>query len=240
MNSVDIYLLGELVTIFYPEEESENNVRSLVNEIFDEGCYYSDNFKINEGDVVLDGGANLGIFTLYAIKHGANRVLSFEMIPELSECFEKTMEINKLSDKVTLINRAILDVSGETITSGYYKEDTKKSALLHYVPDKDSEVVSIVPVKTISIDDFIEEFNSSRLDMIKLDVEKCEKQAILGARNTICKYLPKLAVSLYHYEHERIEIDNTLKELGLDYDTDFTFAPGEVGLYYNLRIGEGI
>ncbi len=48
---------------------------------------------------------------------------------------------------------------------------------------------------------------------IKMDVEGCEKQALLGARETIKKYAPKLMVSLYHRNEDIFELPLLVKEL---------------------------
>ena len=51
-----------------------------------------------------------------------------------------------------------------------------------------------------------------------MDVEGAEKNAILGAENTISRYKPRLAISIYHKPKDIIEIPTLLKELVPEYN----------------------
>ena len=52
---------------------------------------------------------------------------------------------------------------------------------------------------------------------IKMDIEGAEVNAIKGAKNTLMKYKPKLAISIYHKWSHRWEIPLMLKEIVPDY-----------------------
>ena len=52
---------------------------------------------------------------------------------------------------------------------------------------------------------------------IKLDVEGCEKAAILGAEQTIRKHRPMLAIAVYHRPEDLWEIPQILHNFGLGY-----------------------
>ena len=53
-------------------------------------------------------------------------------------------------------------------------------------------------VEGISIDEFVETNSIKKLDYIKMDVEGWEYNVIMGARNTIRRFEPKVVVTLYH------------------------------------------
>jgi len=56
---------------------------------------------INDGDVVIDAGANIGAFAIYAASLGLNvRVLAFEPEPTTFEALRRNVEINGLSSQV--------------------------------------------------------------------------------------------------------------------------------------------
>lgn len=52
---------------------------------------------------------------------------------------------------------------------------------------------------------------------IKLDVEGSELETLKGAVNTIKKYRPKMAVSLYHRAEDIIVLPLFIESLGMDY-----------------------
>jgi len=70
-----------------------------------------------------------------------------------------------------------------------------------------------VKIKIVPIDDYI----NKRFTLIKLDVEGYEKEALFGAKNTVKKYCPKLAICAYHYQSDLWEIPLLIKKLNSDY-----------------------
>lgn len=52
---------------------------------------------------------------------------------------------------------------------------------------------------------------------IKMDVEGAEYQALLGAKNTISAYKPKLAISVYHEPEDIWELPVLIHKLNCEY-----------------------
>lgn len=59
--------------------------------------------------------------------------------------------------------------------------------------------------------------NGREVTYIKLDVEGSELKTLKGAINTIKKYKPKMAISIYHKPEDIIEIPKFLEELEMTY-----------------------
>ena len=70
----------------------------------------------------------------------------------------------------------------------------------------------------ISIDEFINQNNLDKVDFIKLDVEGAELNVLKGCIQTITKYRPKLAISLYHQPQDLYQIPIFLSEICMDYE----------------------
>ena len=56
------------------------------------------------------------------------------------------------------------------------------------------------------------------MDFIKLDIEGAEQDAIDGAKNTIRKYKPILAICIYHKAEDWYKIPEKVLEIEKDYD----------------------
>ena len=73
-----------------------------------------------------------------------------------------------------------------------------------------------------------------RCSFIKMDIEGAELDALYGAQNTIKKYRPKLAVSIYHKPEDIIKIPLYILELNEDYKLylrHYTFGRWDSVLY---------
>ena len=70
---------------------------------------------LNPGDIFVDIGANIGVYTLYAaIRRGA-RVLAFEPEAQNFAALSRNIHTNKIMEKVTAYPIAISDLTGPTI-----------------------------------------------------------------------------------------------------------------------------
>jgi hypothetical protein len=75
-------------------------------------------------------------------------------------------------------------------------------------------------VDSVTIDQFVSREDIKRLDFITLDVEGAEKKVLEGAKETISKFRPKLAISVYHSTADFFEIPSLVSELCPDYKLD--------------------
>jgi len=165
-----------------------------------------------EGEVVLDGGGCYGDTALYfANKVGTEgAVHTFEFIPDNIKIFKTNVELNPdFSSQIKLVRRPLWSSSNVEV---YYKSNGPGSKVEFEKFEGFDDIV-----KTISIDDYIEENSLNKLDFIKLDIEGAELQALKGATNTIKEFKPKLAIALYHDVKDFYEIPKFLDELNLGY-----------------------
>ena len=57
---------------------------------------YDKFFKVNEGDIVVDIGGNLGLFSYYALCKGAKQVYCFEPSPQSYNCIIENFNLDNL------------------------------------------------------------------------------------------------------------------------------------------------
>lgn len=172
---------------------------------------YKNLVRAEKGDYVIDAGACWGDTALYfADRIGdTGRVFSFEFLPENLDIFSKNMSMNKhLSQQITLIDKAVGEKSGETL---FFVPNGPGTS----VNENESEVS--LKVETMSIDDLVKSEKLPKVDFVKMDIEGSEKAALLGARETIKTFSPKLAVCIYHRREDFWEIPQVIDAISPGY-----------------------
>jgi len=152
-----------------------------------------------KGDVVFDIGAYLGdssiFFADYVKDNG--KVYAFEPIKPNYTLLKKNIECNSLSNIVQIENIGISSRSGTL--KGVTSDEGGPWSFL-------GEDRGNIDVEVTTVDEFVESNNIKNVDFIKIDVEGLEKEVIEGAKETIQKKNPKLAVAIYHNTSDLITL----------------------------------
>ena len=159
---------------------------------------------------MIDAGACYGDTTLdFADRVGASgKVYSFEFDPQNLKVLEKNLGLNgSLSSRIINTPKALWSESYQKLP---YTSAGPGSSLF-------SRAEASAFAETISIDDFVEQQKISKIDLIKMDIEGSEKNALMGAVKTIRAFRPKLAISIYHLKDDFIRIPQFLNDLKLGY-----------------------
>lgn len=199
--------------IIYPD-----TVKHRIPLLVHEGPYEEAGVTIDAGDIVFDIGANIGMFSFFALpKVGTSgKIYAFEPIPNVREILENSKKYNPGADTVIeLAPFAIGDKDTKT-TFDYSLEEIGGTLL--------TESDRKIEVNVTSIDNFVREHNVQKVDFIKMDIEGMERHALKGAEETIKKYKPKLAICIYHLEDDPEVIRGIIEAARSDYQfytTDF-------------------
>ena len=71
--------------------------------------------NIQPGSTVIDIGANIGVFSLYAAYHQAAQVLAYEPNTESYQCLMQNIQANRLQHVITPQQLAVTSTDGETV-----------------------------------------------------------------------------------------------------------------------------
>lgn len=136
---------------------------------------------IPKGGVVVDIGANIGTFTLFAAKNGASKVFAIEPNSHAYNVLQTNVRTNNLSNKITPIKAAVTDQDGDTVfipaNSSPYNAITAEPTQAH----------QLETVKTITLQRLAAQYNLDRIDLLKIDCE--------GAEFTIIPSIPSSLMS---------------------------------------------
>lgn len=183
--------------------------------------FVKDIVPLSEHEIFIDCGAFDGDTMKEFIKatHGKYRnIICFEPVKEYHERLEK----RGAGKNVTAICAGVYK---ETATLHFNAEDGKGSAI---TSNADVHTIT-VPVR--AIDDTPECHDAT---FIKMDVEGSELDALKGAKETILRNKPKLAICIYHLQRDFVEIPNWIHSLVPEYKLyvrHHSFSVNETVLY---------
>lgn len=168
--------------------------------------------KVEEGDIVFDVGAHVGFFSYHALSRGAREVHAFEPNPFCFEYLKKHAEIWD-KERMKVYNLALSSYNGES--DFFIPKNAKNSGWSRLYGSEESHLK--VRVKVMTIDDFVKEKEIEKVDFIKIDTEGSEREILLGAKETIRKFRPKIVVSAYHKPDDKKVIPKIVKSIRDDY-----------------------
>ena len=128
-----------------------------------------------KGKSVLDVGAFVGDSAILFALMGARRVVAIESSPWAYSVAKKNIEINGLSNVVTLVNCAVTREDGKVLML-----PSTETATGFRVSCRHRSDVGDVPVPTCTLDSLIERYGP--FDVVKMDCEGCEYESIPYSR----------------------------------------------------------
>lgn len=163
---------------------------------------YFDAFEPNEGEVFVDAGSYDGRTSIEFAKwcnSSYESIIAFEPIAEQCEVIENNFK-NAGIKKAEIINKALWNKEEklEFSHNGTASRITRKNGW---------------KINCIDIDSVIDK----RVTFIKMDVEGSEYNALIGAKDTIRKCKPRLAISVYHKPKDIVEIPLLLTDMVPEY-----------------------
>lgn len=183
----------------------------LFDEIWVEGCY-TQKFAIPPKATVVDVGANAGVFTLWAVKSGAARVIAVEPSPSMCKHLARNIASNHLGN-VTVVQAACGGKTGEAVL--YSRgEDGLNSLYCRDVLGSNFQPMCRVPVLTL--EEIFRRYEVETCDFLKLDCEGAEYDILLNSAESTLRRIQMIAME-YHVglnEHDPSELMTFLQAHG--------------------------
>lgn len=187
--------------------------------------------------VILDIGANIGMFTLYAAREALNaRVIAIEPFPETCEKLQEHVETNHLKHRVTIVNCAVTGKAGgatmdsaKRIPSQYRRIHAPETATLNAAhrgsagAQHDQDGVS---VRTQTLEEVLDQCGVGTADFVKMNIHGSEYDVLLSTGADVLKRCRTIAVQYHTLPKEmktgKQEIFDHLKGsgFGLLFDND--------------------
>jgi len=151
---------------------------------------------LKPGMVVVDAGANEGLYSLFASRRVgvAGLVLAVEPSPRELVCLHNNIARNRMSN-IRVVPMALSDCTGRTILKLAEDEHAGQNTLGEFVYDIQS--AGTHEVEQRPLDTLLAQEKVQRVDLIKADIEGAEMALLMGARETLRRCKPTLLCELY-------------------------------------------
>lgn len=183
---------------------SGDDLFPIVCEIFYDKIYERDFVKVSIDDVIVDIGANYGVFSLYSQMFKPKKVYSVEPIKSTFENMKKNLD----GYDVVCINKAISDENGVE-TFALTNVNGNNFSLKNIDGYHPSEVINEELVETTTIDQLISDYDIPYIDFLKVDCEGGE----LDLFQTINKDYLKNNINKIALEYHSMTIKETVIEI---------------------------
>ena len=165
--------------------------------------YERENFSIESNDVIIDIGAHIGLFTIYASQFSKNgEIYSFEPMKDNFELLNKNIISNNLK-KVKIFNLAVSN-SNSTVTLFINNDESGHSMF--------SESSENITVKSISLMKIFDDNNIKKCNLLKIDCEGAEYEIIEKLPSAYFKMIEKIIIE-YHMVDTHPELLEKLKKV---------------------------
>ncbi|MFX0093624.1 MAG: FkbM family methyltransferase [Candidatus Hodarchaeota archaeon] len=173
--------------------------KAIINEIWVQNQYTPSGFEINPSDTVVDIGAHIGVFTIFAAKYAKQgRVYGFEPVPENFALLQENINLNHLQN-LTALNKAVTKKKGSQ-EMRIYDVNTGGHSLVFQHHTYNYKTLTI---KTESLESFINENNISRIDFLKMDCEGAEYDIFYNCPDSIFNMINKISMEYHNMDSKR-------------------------------------
>lgn len=219
MNPADMWELweqefGDIVIPYILELNGKKYNFKDIDIYLDEGPYeLNENVSIKKNDVVIDCGANMGLFSAIASKKGA-----------VCYAFEPSEKIRERYTKVTAQNNPNIIICpyalGHKVQKVYFYTNIKQLASSKISEDRleDGE-----EVRVITLDKFVADNHIQKVDFIKADIEGAERDMLQGAKNILKKMNPKLSICAYHLADDKEVLEDIILSANPKYNIEYAY-----------------
>ena len=172
--------------------------------------YFHPQVKPEQGDHIIDGGAWHGDSSLdfsHQLK-GECKIYAFEPDSENYEKLKKTITKENIGHSVIPVNSGLYDKKATL----FFKKEAENDMQFQVQTEQSEHKIEVT-----SIDKFVTENVINSIEFIKMDIEGSEIMALKGAKQSIQKDQPKLAICIYHEFDDLWKIPLLVKQLNPNY-----------------------
>ena len=186
--------------------------------------------------VVLDAGANIGLFACYAAKRNAQCIVhAVEPFPGTVRRLQETVRRNGLTERVRVHPVALSGKSGSARMSAA----VEASQMVHLLPETERGAPDVTVVTTLTLSELISQIGAERIDLLKMDIEGSEYEVLSATPPAVLSRVRAIALE-YHKPGAAAPMDKRELTRYLTRDAGFDLRedpedPAEYGMLHFTR-----
>lgn len=181
----------------------------MIDEIWAYRKYDYFGYRVTPGSTVVDIGAHIGTFTVYAARAcGASKVISFEPHPDNYRVLSKNVERNHLRN-VTCVNQAVAgNVQRRTLRLD--STESGSHSLVTGSPERTLEV------ECCTLEEVFRRFSLTKIDYLKVDCEGAEYEILENATAKLSQ-ITRISMETHTTPHRKAEdLERLLRAHGFE------------------------
>lgn len=177
--------------------------------------HYTSYINYDAIEVILEGGLFNGLNTIVFKKIFKNlkKIFAFELLYDKV----KNKTISHIVDNMQELEIIPYALWDKCKTLSFTENITAPYSSGINPPLNKNASERVFEVNAISIDEYVVKNNITKIDFVKMDIEGSEMKALIGGKNSLLKFRPQLAISIYHSNNDMQDIPIYLHDLLKNY-----------------------
>jgi FkbM family methyltransferase len=169
----------------------DSNLPVLIEEIFFTQDYLK-YFTIDKNDIVVDIGANIGVFSIFASARTDNKVYAFEALRSNIDFLNKNIAVNQIKNIIPIE----MAVCGRTGNAHLFLSGLSGG---HYLCDANTRINSahFITVPATTLEQIFSDYRIARINFLKIDCEGSEGVIFTSTGWEYFKRIDKIAVEFH-------------------------------------------
>lgn len=189
--------------------------------------FFRKEYKVpKNASVVIDAGANIGSFSIFASTQEVQKIYAIEPFPETNAELLKNLKMNQLENLVEVKEIALadntgtrcMDISeGPSQSRGVFEEGTTEEGL---------------QVSTMTLADFLTSTGQESIDLLKIDIEGGEHEVFHSSTDETLQKIKKITME-YHPNASKEKLFERVLKAGFQLTFDFKISSDSGVAYFD-------
>jgi 31-O-methyltransferase len=214
-----------------------DETRFVHGEVFGARCYLQHGIELRDGDCVFDVGANIGMATVFFHRECRGvRIFAFEPSPAAFECLQANIELHGADARAFECGLSREPGTAEftfypanSVMSGFHADlEADRAATKTFMVNsgfapRHAELFlgskfkkETFPCRLRTLSEIIDEERVERIDLLKVDVEKSEREVLAGIRPEHWDRIGQVVVEVHDEQGALNEVQNLLVSHGFE------------------------